>query len=65
MHELNDKSVLLQELQHEEKNPERKEKPMDGRIPRNETSNEGGCPGKGDSEIVDPGANVKITLHQQ
>jgi putative transposase len=57
VHEVNNKSVLLQELTEiKRRSRERRKAYWAGRSDGSQQPIEGGCPGKGQGEIVDPGA---------
>ena len=57
VHEVNNKSVLLQELNElKRQSRERRRAYWDDRSNGRQQPIEGGCPGKGQTEIVDPGA---------
>lgn len=66
VHQLNNKSALLEELNNMKRTTREKrkaywvEKRKTGQQPI-----EGGCPGKGQCEIVDPGANTEAVFHHQ
>jgi putative transposase len=60
VHELNNKSVLLAELNAiKRKTREKRKAYWADRANESEKSNEGECPGKGRGEIVNPGANTE------
>ena len=61
VHELNNKSALLAELNATQKKDPKKTQSLLGRTSKqiSQQADEGGCPGKGRGEIVDPGANTK------
>jgi transposase InsO family protein len=67
VHQLNNKSVLLEELNDiKKKTRDRRKAYWAEKQKVSQQPVEGGCPGKGQCEIVDPGANVQAVLqHQQ
>ena len=66
VHEVNNKSVLLQELNTMKTKTREKRKAYWGRRSQElQPSMEGGCPGKGESEIVDPGACTEEIFDRQ
>ena len=66
VHQVNNKSMLLQELNTMKRKTREKRRVywMEQRNLGQQQVN-GGYPGKGESEIVDPGANVRAILHKQ
>ncbi len=66
VHQLNNKSVLIQELK-EMKTRSREKRKAYWTQQQNigQALIEGGCPGKGRAEIVDPGANTEAVFQDQ
>jgi hypothetical protein len=66
VHEINNKSVLLQELAElKRRSRERRKAYWADRSNGRHQAIKGGCPGKGQSEIVDPGANMEEIFDRQ
>jgi putative transposase len=66
VYQLNNKSLLLAELAEMKRQTREKRKAYwTNRQKISQPPTEGGCPGQGQSEIVDPGANAAAVFHQQ
>ena len=66
VHQVNNKSRLWAELQEmKRKTRERRKAYWAERNKHGQTSAEGGCPDKGQSEIVNPGANTQVVFKHQ
>jgi putative transposase len=66
VHQLNNKSLLLAELAEMKRQTREKRKAYwTNRQKISQPPTEGGCPGQGQSEIVDPGANAEAVFHQE
>jgi putative transposase len=66
VHQSNNKSLLLAELTEMKRQTREKRKAYwTNRQKLSQPPTEGGCPGQGQSEIVDPGANAAAVFHQQ
>ena len=66
VHELNNKSALLKELTElKRRSRERRKAYWADRSNRSQQPIQGGCPGKGPDEIVDPGANMEEIFDRQ